>query len=463
PAYFSDSQRQAVRDAGLIAGLDVLRIVNEPTAAAIAYGFHRGEDKTIAVYDLGGGTFDVSIVRVTRDGNFRVIATTGDSFLGGEDFDERVMEWLVDAFEAEHQVSLRDSPVAMQRLRQAAQKAKCELSTETQTEIQLPFIVTEGPTGPLNMHYRMSREQLEGLTEDLIERTIEICDHALQHANLGSRGVDEVVLVGGQTRMPAVARAVSKHFGKAPSKSIHPDECVAVGAAIQGAAMLRQIEDVNLEDVTAHSLGIATAGDVFDPIIRANTRVPCRVPSLFTTSRDGQDRLKIVVLEGESARASENHSLQEFALAGLRSAPAGSVEVEVAFTIDENGIFSASAKDLETGQETRIEITGDSGMSQQELQQLSDEHADYLEMRRGEELVEGLRQSAETLVADLERALDRLGTIVKKSEAAQQAEDNAREVLSRAKPRLSGAGRGELAEHLVLLEDAARQLDPFSR
>ncbi|MCA9533959.1 MAG: molecular chaperone DnaK [Myxococcales bacterium] len=463
PAYFSDSQRQAVRDAGLIAGLDVLRIVNEPTAAAIAYGFHRGEDKTIAVYDLGGGTFDVSIVRVTRDGTFRVVATTGDSFLGGEDFDERVMEWLLEAFEAEHQVSLRDSPVAMQRLRQAAQKAKCELSTELQTEIQLPFIVTEGPTGPLNMHYRMTREQLEGLTEDLIERTIEICEHALKHANLGSHGVDEVVLVGGQTRMPAVSRAVSKHFGKAPSKSIHPDECVAVGAAIQGAAMLRQIEDVNLEDVTAHSLGIATAGDVFDPIIRANTRVPCRVPSLFTTSRDGQDRLKIVVLEGESKRASENQRLQEFALAGLRSAPAGSVEVEVAFTIDEDGIFSASAKDLETGQETRIEITADGGLSAQELQQLSDEHAEYLELRRGEELLEGLRQSAETLIADLERALDRLGALVKKSPEAQEAEELAREVVTRAKPQLAKASRGELAEHLVLLEDAARQIDPFAR
>jgi molecular chaperone DnaK len=313
------------------------------------------------------------------------------------------------------------------------------------------------------MHYRMTRDQLEGLTEDLIERTIEICEHALKHANLGHHGVDEVVLVGGQTRMPAVSRAVSKHFGKAPSKSIHPDECVAVGAAIQGAAMLQQIEDVNLEDVTAHSLGIATAGDVFDAIIHANTRVPCRVPSLFTTSRDGQDKLKIVVLEGESKQASQNHRLQEFALSGLRSAPAGSVEVEVAFTIDENGIFSASAKDLETGQETRIEITGDSGMTPQELQQLSDEHAEYLEMRRGEELVEGLRQSAETLVAELTRGLDRLGALVKKSPDAQEAEALAREVVTRAKARLATAARGELAEHLVLLEDAARQLEPFSR
>ncbi len=462
PAYFSDSQRQAVRDAGLIAGLDVLRIVNEPTAAALAYGFHKGENKTIAVYDLGGGTFDVSIVRVAADGTFRVIATTGDSFLGGEDFDDRIMQWLLDAFEAEHDISLRESPVAMQRLKQAAQKAKCELSSEQETEIQLPFIVTEGPNGPLNMHYQMTRAQLEALTGDLVERTIEICDHALRHANL-KRGVDEVVLVGGQTRMPAVSRAVTQHFGKAPSKSIHPDECVAVGAAIQGAAMLRQIEDVNLEDVTAHSLGIATAGDVFDPIIVANTRVPCRVPSLFTTSRDGQERLKIVVLEGESKRASENHRLQEFALAGLRSAAAGALEVEVAFTIDEDGIFSASAKDLETGQETRIEITADGGLSPQELQELTDEHAAYLEQRRGDEILEGIRQSAETLVAGIDRALERLGAIVTKSPDAVEAEEIARSVVDKARARLPVASRGELAEHLVLLEDAAQRLEPFNR
>ncbi|MEM9865240.1 MAG: molecular chaperone DnaK, partial [Myxococcota bacterium] len=382
PAYFNDSQRQAVRDAGLIAGLDVLRIINEPTAAALAYGLQKSDKRLVAVYDLGGGTFDISIVEVTGGGVFRVVATTGDSFLGGEDFDARIVAWLTRGFQVQEGIDLRESPVAIQRLKQAAQQAKCDLSEIDTTEIQLPFVAT-GSNGPINMHYAISRGQLEKLTKDLVDRTLFICNRAMQIGKLEQGDIDDVVLVGGMTRMPLVQQAVAEFFGRQPSKGVHPDEVVALGAAIQGAALVDEIDDVSLEDVTAHALGIATAGDRFDVIIPGNTRVPCRVPSLFTTSRDDQDRVKIVVLQGESAKASENDLLQEFALANLRPAPAGELEVEVAFTIDQDGIFSVAAKDLETGEETAVEVTGDS-IDANELERMSQESNHHLEERRAE-------------------------------------------------------------------------------
>ncbi|MFT5356298.1 MAG: molecular chaperone DnaK [Polyangiales bacterium] len=457
PAYFNDAQRQAVRDAGLIAGLDVLRIINEPTAAALAYGFHRSENRTLAVYDLGGGTFDISIVQVTEGGVFRVIATTGDSFLGGEDFDARIMAWLIRGFQVQEDVNLRTSPVALQRLKQAAQTAKCELSEIETTEIQLPFI-HDGVSGPLNMHYAITRAQLEKLTRDLVERTLFICERAMQIGNLEKSDIDEVVLVGGMTRMPLVQTQVADFFGRVSSKGVHPDEVVALGAAIQGAALAHEIDEVSLEDVTAHALGIATAGDHFDVIIPGNTRVPCRVPSLFTTSRDDQDRVKIVVLQGESTSASDNDFLQEFALTSLRRAPAGELEIEVAFGIDEDGIFSVSAKDMETGEETYVEITGDS-MGEEELDRMSSESTEYLEERRAEEASERMRQGVHTLISDLERMFPDAERWAAGNPMHTLTITHARHATVMAGSALMTGSRGELAEQLVTLEDAKSMLE----
>ncbi|MEM7607668.1 MAG: molecular chaperone DnaK [Myxococcota bacterium] len=461
PAYFNDSQRQAVRDAGLIAGLDVLRIINEPTAAALAYGLQKSDKRLVAVYDLGGGTFDISIVEVTGGGVFRVVATTGDSFLGGEDFDARIVAWLTRGFQVQEGIDLRESPVAIQRLKQAAQQAKCDLSEIDTTEIQLPFVAT-GSNGPINMHYAISRGQLEKLTKDLVDRTLFICNRAMQIGKLEQGDIDDVVLVGGMTRMPLVQQAVAEFFGRQPSKGVHPDEVVALGAAIQGAALVDEIDDVSLEDVTAHALGIATAGDRFDVIIPGNTRVPCRVPSLFTTSRDDQDRVKIVVLQGESAKASENDLLQEFALANLRPAPAGELEVEVAFTIDQDGIFSVAAKDLETGEETAVEVTGDS-IDANELERMSQESNHHLEERRAEEASERLRQGVQTLISDLNRMFPDAERWAAGNPMHTLTISHARHATETASKTLDGGGRGALAEQLVILEDAKSMLEKLLR
>jgi molecular chaperone DnaK len=459
PAYFSDSQRQAVRDAGLIAGLDVLRIVNEPTAAALAYGYHRGLDRMVAVYDLGGGTFDISIVQCGANETFKVVATTGDAFLGGEDFDERVMGWLVEGFELEHGIDLRKNPVSLQRVRDAAAKAKHDLSTLDRTEIQLPFIA-DGPRGPINLHYEIKRSDLEALTHDLVARTIEISAHALACARLDASQISDVILVGGMTRMPAVQAAVAQLFGRAPSKNVHPDEAVAIGAALQGAALAKQIDDVSLEDVVAHSLGIAMAGDKFGVVIPANTRVPVRVPSRFTTSRDEQRTVKIAVLEGESEKASESELLDEFLISGLRSAKAGEVELEVAFAIDADGIFSVSAKDLETGEETLVTVGSESQVSEDEIKRLAEESRTYLEARRNQEVMEGLRQSALSLLAEHDRVLDKL-------ERAQAIDPVSLGAL-RAMVRDTGIAvptmeRSALAEQLIELEESKDRLEAMVR
>lgn len=463
PAYFGDSQRQSVRDAGLIAGLDVLRIINEPTAAALAYGFGRGEDKTVAVYDLGGGTFDISIVKVGADGVFTVIATTGDSFLGGEDFDERIMAWLIRGFQVQEQVDLRESPIALQRLKQAAQKAKCELSAVESAEIQLPFIVTDGPNGPLNMHYEITREQLEHLSRDLVDRTLGICENAMNMAKIGPGDVDDVILVGGMTRMPRVQQAVAELFGRTPTKSVHPDEVVALGAAIQGAALAEEVADVELRDVTAHSLGIATAGDRYEVIIPLNTPVPCRVPSYFTTNRDEQRRIKIVVLQGESGRASGNDLLQDFALTGLRSAPAGDVEIEVAFEIDPDGIFSASATDLETGENTTVEVLGSSGLADEELERLREASRRQLEERRGAEAAEHLAQGVIGLIAELERIFGEVETWLEGHPTAMITLQHTRAAVEAAKAAVTSGDRSALAEQVVVLEDAKGMLEGMLR
>ncbi|MCB9623303.1 MAG: Hsp70 family protein, partial [Sandaracinus sp.] len=431
--------------------------------AALAYGFGRGEDRRLAVYDLGGGTFDISIVEVTKEGVFRVVSTTGDSFLGGEDFDDRLMAWLIRGFEVQEGIDLRESPIALQRLKQAAQKAKCELSSLEETEVQLPFVVAQSERGPLHMHYSISRAQLEKLTGDLVDRTLDICMHALELARLEATAIDDVVLVGGMTRMPLVQRAVEDLFGRRASKNVHPDEVVALGAAIQGAALAAEIDDVTLEDVTAHSLGIATAGDGFEVIIPASTRVPCRIPSLFTTSRDEQETLRIVVLQGESGRASENDQLQDFALLGMRKAPAGEVEVEVAFEIDADGIFSVSAKDLETGEETRVQVLGQSGFEAEELERMSEESSAWLEERRAAEAHEALRQSLQSLLVELERTLGDAERFVHGDPDAEVTLEHARHAHGLAATALEQDDRRALAEHVVVLEDAKSMIDQLVR
>ncbi len=458
PAYFNDAQRQAVKDAGLIAGLDVLRILNEPTAAALAYGFGKGLNQTVAVYDLGGGTFDISIVRV-EDGRFTVVASTGDSYLGGEDFDDRIIAWLVRGFEVQQGVDLRNSPIALQRLKQAAQKAKCELSEVERTEIQLPFIVSSGPSGPLHMHYAITRAQLEKLTADLVQRTLTICEKAMDMAGKVPADIDDVVLVGGMTRMPAVQRTVADYFGIPPNKGVHPDEVVALGAAVQGALLTEELDEVALEDVTAHSLGIATAGDCYEVLLPAGTRVPCRVPNTFTTSRPNQERLRIVVLQGESARASENDLLQDFVLTGLRPAPAGEIEVEVTFMIDADGIFSVSARDLETGEEQSVEINAQSAFEPDELDRLSRESHEYLQERRAEEAAQRIVQGVESLLAELARLFIRAEQWLQGDPTALITLTHAKHAYEQAADALDKGERRELAEHVVILEDAKSMVE----
>ncbi|HWO11231.1 MAG TPA: molecular chaperone DnaK, partial [Polyangiaceae bacterium] len=329
PAYFNDNQRQATKDAGTIAGLDVIRIINEPTAAALAYGLGKEIDRVIAVYDLGGGTFDISILELSSTGVFKVIATTGDTFLGGEDFDARIVDWLVHGFQQEHNIDLRQDRMALQRLRDAAEKAKCELSSVRETDINLPFIISTGRNEALHLQRTLTRETLEKLTQDLIERTTEICRDALGDARLEPKDLEDVILVGGMTRMPAIQKAVSEYFGRAPNKGVHPDEVVALGAAIQGHALVEDKNEMILLDVTPHALGIMTFGSHFEELIPQNTTVPTSRTKVFTTSRDNQTAVKILVMQGENDNAEKNELLGEFILTGLRRAPKGEVEIEV--------------------------------------------------------------------------------------------------------------------------------------
>ena len=407
PAYFNDNQRQAVRDAGRIAGLEVIRILNEPTAAALAHGFDRNDARTLAVFDLGGGTFDVSIVRVGPEVGFDVVATTGDSYLGGEDFDDRIVEWLVERVAEQHGVELRGLPTVMQRLREAAQKAKAELSELTETDIGLPFLATTPAGLPVHLEATLSRSQLEQMTADLVTRSLHICERALRLAELRVGDVDEVILVGGMTRMPAIQHAVAEFFEREPCRGVHPDEVVALGAAL--AAYQVQTDGrsgmLPLRDVTAHSLGIMVAGGLFEGLIPANTTVPTRTSAVFATSRDGQETVKIVVLQGESPVAVENEFLGQFALTGLRPAPAGTVEVEVLFEIDVDGIFRVAARDRETGEARQIQVLAQSGIQAEDLERMMVESADYLAERRREEADERARQGLEVALAEFEALL----------------------------------------------------------
>ena len=433
PAYFNDHQRQATKDAGAIAGLDVIRIINEPTAAALAYGFGRNFDRTVAVYDLGGGTFDVSVLEIGAHGVFKVISTTGDTFLGGEDFDARIIDWLVEGFKQEHDIDLRQDRMALQRLRDAAEKAKCELSALKETEINLPFIISTGRNEALHLQRLLTRDTLEMLTEDLVERTVDICRQALEDARLDIDEIEDIVLVGGMTRMPAIQRAAAEFFGREPNKSLHPDEVVALGAAIQGAALLEEKQEMILLDVTPHALGIMTFGSHFEELIPQNTTVPTSRTKTFTTSRDHQTAVKILVMQGESEKADQNELLGEFILTGLRRAPKGEVEIEVSFDINTDGIVSVHAKDLETGQEQSIQVTATSGLTQEEIKSMMSDAAEYLVERRSDEAFEAARQEAETLIAEIEDLFPEIERVVGSADFGRDALSKARGVLDRAK------------------------------
>jgi molecular chaperone DnaK len=449
PAYFNDNQRQATKDAGMIAGLDVIRIINEPTAAALAYGFGKEIDKVIAVFDLGGGTFDISVLELSSSGVFKVIATTGDTFLGGEDFDARIVDWLVHGFQQEHNIDLRQDRMALQRLRDAAEKAKCELSSVRETDINLPFIISTGRNEALHLQRSLTRETLEGLTQDLIERTIEICKDALSDARLSPSDLEDVILVGGMTRMPAIQKAVQEYFARPPNKGVHPDEVVALGAAIQGASLVEDKSDMILLDVTPHALGIMTFGSHFEELIPQNTTVPTSRTKVFTTSRDNQTAVKILVMQGESDDAEDNELLGEFILTGLRRAPKGEVEIEVTFEINTDGIVSVYAKDLETGQAQSIQVTATSGLTQDEISNMIESAKDYLVERRSDEDNEAAKQEAESLIAEIERLFPEVERVVGASDFGQDALGKARGVLNRARDALEKrGGNSHIKDHV---------------
>ncbi len=409
PAYFNDSQRQATKDAGRIAGLDVKRIINEPTAAALAYGMDKeGGDRTIAVYDLGGGTFDISIIEVADvdgDKQFEVLATNGDTFLGGEDFDLRLIDYLAEEFKKENGIDLKNDPLALQRLKEAAEKAKVELSTSQQTDVNLPYITADA-TGPKHLNVKITRAKLESLVADLVERSLEPCRVALKDAGLSASEVDEVILVGGQIRMPLVQQKVSEFFGKEPRKDVNPDEAVAVGAAIQGAVLSGDVKDVLLLDVTPLSLGIETMGGVATPVIDKNTTIPTKKSQVFSTADDNQTAVTIHVVQGERKQASQNKSLGRFDLTDIPAAPRGTPQIEVTFDIDANGILNVSAKDKATGKEQSIVIKASSGLSDEEIEAMvRDAEANAEADRQFEELVTA-RNTAEGLVNATRKTLE---------------------------------------------------------
>ncbi|MBA3967587.1 MAG: molecular chaperone DnaK [Nitrospirales bacterium] len=414
PAYFDDSQRQATKDAGKIAGLNVLRIINEPTAASLAYGLDKKKDERIAVYDLGGGTFDVSILEI-GEGVFEVKSTNGDTFLGGDDFDIRVMDWLVEEFKKDQGIDLRNDRMALQRLKEAAERAKIELSSSQETEINLPFITADA-SGPKHLVLKLTRSKYEQLVNDLIERTMEPCKKALADADMTTSDINEIVLVGGMTRMPKVIERVKQFFGKEPHRGVNPDEVVAIGAAIQGGVLKGDVKDVLLLDVTPLSLGIETLGGIFTKLIERNTTIPTKKSQIFSTAADNQTAVTIRVFQGEREMANDNKLLGQFDLVGLPMAPRGVPQVEVTFDIDANGIVHVSAKDMATQKEQSIKITASSGLSKEEVERLVKEAQSHTEEdKKKRELVE-VKNQADTLIYSTEKNLSEHGDKIEESE-----------------------------------------------
>jgi len=456
PAYFNDGQRQATKDAGKIAGLDVIRIINEPTAAALSFGHGKKLQKTVCVFDLGGGTFDVSILDI-GNGVFEVLCAAGDTYLGGEDFDNRVIDWLAYGFMKDHNVDLRQDRMALQRLKDAGEAAKCELSSAESTNINLPFIITPPGGGEaLHLQTTLTRAKLEELTTDLVDRCIQITDRAIKDAGMTIKDIQEVLLVGGQTRMPMVQKRAEDFFARPPNRGVHPDEVVALGAAVQGAALLEQESgkkpDMLLLDVTSHNLGIMVAGGFHQVLIEANTTVPCSASHLFTTVRDSQTQVKIVVLQGNERRAEDNEVLGEFLLTGLREAPRGQVTVEVTFEINSDGIVSVSARDTETGAQQSITVTTQSQLTADEMANIMRDNQHEAIQSKAKEEVDKTRLECERILRDVDKLWPDAEKIFGSTEAGKATLRNSKAALDKARGDVAAGDKDKLLETLGVLQ-----------